>query len=454
MKPVITPAEAARLDATGDVPVLMERAGLAVALAAVGMGARYGSTVAVLAGPGNNGGDGAVAARILHRRGVGVTMHLLAEPVTDPARVALARARQAGVRVMPFGPPRSVDLVIDALFGGGYRPGLDPAVEAWFEIPVPVLSVDVPTGLDPLDGSVARAAFTATRTVTFHALRTGHLLGEGPDRCGAVTVADIGLEGGVPDLLLAEPADTVRPPRPRVSHKWSAGSVLCVGGSMGMVGAAILVARSALAFGAGAAGVTVPEVALAQAAGPDVLAHPLPEVPDRYGVLVVGPGLGRLAPEIVPGLVDDPRPVVFDADALGVFATEPLSARSGPTVLTPHAGEFRRITGSEPSPAAARALAGSTGAVVLLKGNPTFVTDGATPWVVTSGGPELATIGSGDVLAGMIGALLARGADPLQAAISAAFWHGAAGADLAREGTVTADRLAHHVARFAWAEAA
>jgi len=453
VKPVITPAEAARLDAGGDIPVLMERAGLAVALAAVGMGARYGSTVAILAGPGNNGGDGSVAARILRRRGVGVTLYLVAEPVTEPARQALARARQAGVRVMALGPLRPVDLVIDALFGGGYRPGLDPAVEAWFGTPSPVLSVDVPTGLDPLDGTVARAAFNATRTVTFHALRTGHLLGEGPDRCGVIKVADIGLEGGVPELLLAESIDTVRPPRRRVSHKWSAGSVLCVGGSVGMVGAAILVARSALGFGAGAAGVAVPDVALAQTAGPDVLAHPLRQVPDRYAVLVVGPGLGDLAPEVAPGFLDDPRPVVFDADALGAVTSEQLSTRSGPTVLTPHAGEFRRLTGSEPGPAPARALAGSTGAVVLLKGNPTIVTDGGTPWVVTSGGPELATIGSGDVLAGMIGALLARGADPLRAAVSAAYWHGVAGADLARTGTVTADRLAAHIGRFAWREA-
>jgi ADP-dependent NAD(P)H-hydrate dehydratase / NAD(P)H-hydrate epimerase len=454
VKPVITPAEAARLDATGDIPVLMERAGLAVALAAVGLGAQYGSTVAVLAGPGNNGGDGSVAARILHRRGVGVTLYLLAEPVTDPARQALARARQAGVTVRALGPPRPVDLVIDALFGGGYRPGLEPAVEAWFGTTAPVLAVDVPTGLDPLDGTVARAAFTATRTVTFHALRTGHLLGDGPDRCGLVTVADIGLQGGEPELLLAESIDTIRPPRLRVSHKWSAGSVLCVGGSVGMVGAAILVARSALGFGAGAAGVAVPDVGLAQTAGPDVLAYPLRQVPERYGILVVGPGLGDLAPEVAPGYLDDPRPVVFDADALGAVTSEQLSTRSGPTVLTPHAGEFRRLAGSEPDPVAARALAGSTGAVVLLKGNPTIVTDGGTPWVVTSGGPELATIGSGDVLAGMIGALLARGVDPLRAAVSAAYWHGVAGADLAREGTITANRLAAHIGRFAWQEAA
>jgi hydroxyethylthiazole kinase-like uncharacterized protein yjeF len=432
----------------------MERAGLAVALAAVELGARYGSTVAILAGPGNNGGDGSVAARLLHGRGVAVTLHLLSEPVTDPARAALARARQAGVRVRPLGPPHPVDLVIDALFGGGYRPGLDPVVEAWLAVPTPVLSVDVPTGLDPLDGTVAQAAFTATRTVTFHALRTGHVLGAGPDRCGVVTVADVGLEGGGPDLMLAEAIDAIRPPRRRVSHKWSAGSVVCVGGSLGMVGAAILVARSALAFGSGAAAVAVPDVALAQTAGPDLLAHLIDRVPDRYGVIVVGPGLGDLAPEVVPGFLDDPRPVIFDADALGAVSIEQLSARTGPSVLTPHAGEFFRLTGVEGGPAAARELAGSSGAVVVLKGNPTFVTDGGTPWVVSSGGPELATIGSGDVLAGMIGALLSRGADPLRAAVSAAYWHGVAGADLARAGTVTADRLAGHIRGFAWGDSA
>ncbi len=450
MRSVITPEESARLDGLYDVDRLMARAGREVFREAVGMGAAYGSRVVVLAGPGNNGGDGLVAARLLHARGVGVSVQILEEPRTEPAARALRLARAAGVRISSPAEPSPADLVVDALFGGGFRGALPPETAAWVGTPAPVLSVDVPSGLDPLTGVAADLCFTARRTITFHALRTGHLMGAGPDRCGAVVVADIGQTGERPTFLLAEAVDTVRPLRPRLVHKWSAGSVLVVGGDRGMVGAAILTGRSALAYGAGAVGVASPELTIVQTAAPDLLAHDPETPPGRYRVLVVGPGLGKSAGEHVTRLIDDPRPIVFDADALGVLDRDLLAARGGPSVVTPHADEFRRLTGEEPAPHAAAAFARQSGAVVLLKGNPTFVTDGSTPWVVTSGGPELATIGSGDVLAGMIAALMARGVAPAVAARSASYWHGVAAADLRRSGTVTAQMLVDHIRGFAW----
>ncbi len=450
MKPVITPAESGRLDALGDVDALMERAGWAIYRAATEMGAGYGTRVVVLAGPGNNGGDGLVAARHLRHRGVAVSVQLLAEPRTGPAARALLRARAAGVPVSPVTAPSRADLVIDALFGGGFRGELPAEIQAWADSPSRVLAVDVPSGLDPLTGSASEVCFRAERTVTFHALRTGHVLGAGPDRCGVVVVADIGQAGEQPMFLLAEDSDAPRPGRNRSAHKWSAGSVLVVGGGPGMVGAAILAGRSALTFGAGAVGVATPDPAIVQTAAPELLAYGLDSPPGRYRVLVVGPGLGAHAAEVVPSLLEDPRAMVFDADALGVLTPELLSVRGGPSVVTPHDDEFRRLTREDPSPHAAGALARTTGGVVLLKGNPTIVTDGGASWLVRSGGPELATIGTGDVLAGMIAALIARGLPALDAALSAAYWHGVAAADLRRSGTVTAEMLSVHIRGFAW----
>jgi NAD(P)H-hydrate epimerase len=449
MLAVISPEEAARLDAEAEVSVevLMERAGRAVALAAAGMGAGYGKKVTVLAGPGNNGGDGYVAARHLKRRGAAVRVLALEDPRTEAAREA--RKSAAGVRIGTLGDPIETDLIVDALFGGGFRGALPAEVEKWIAHPAPVLAVDLPTGLDAASGRAATPAFNAARTVTFHARKTGHLLGDGPDRCGEVIVADIGLKGGAPTYLLAEESDAPLPRRPRRAHKWSAGSVLVVGGAPGMVGAALLAARGALRFGAGAVGVAVPEesAAVARAAAPELLHYSIDALPERYQVLLVGPGLGSERDDLVRRLLEAWRgPVVADADALAALDRN-RPARSGPLVITPHQAEFRRLAGGEATPEAAAGLASDLEAVVLLKGNPTWVTDGSTPWAVTSGGPELATIGTGDVLAGMISALLAGGMGAELAARSAAYWHGRAGAMLAESGTVTAADLVEEIGR-------
>jgi len=469
MKPIITPEEAARLDATATEPAetLMERAGLGVALAAVRMGARYGTRVLALAGPGNNGGDAYVASRYLRRRGVAVEVRALGYPKGEGslARKAAAAAAAAGVPVRPLGAPEPCDLLIDGLFGAGFHGKLAEPAAAWTVQRSPVLAVDLPSGLDASDGSTAGAVFTAQRTVTFHALKVGHLFGEGPDRCGAVEVVDIGLAGGEAELRLCEEGDAPAPVRARTAHKWSAGAVLVVGGSAGIAGAAVLAGRAAANFGAGYVRLACPGAlqAVLAAADPSLTtvgigtgrsfsaasAQAVLAAGERFDVMALGPGLGPGREAFVAALLAGwERPLVLDADAIAAAGEDGLAARRYPTVITPHAGEFHRLTGEEAGWRPAAALAGRTGTVVLLKGNPTVVA-GRERWVVTSGGPELATLGTGDVLTGMLAALIARGLDPETAARSAAFRHGRTAARLAVGGTVTASALAGRVGRFA-----
>ncbi|MCP3976967.1 MAG: NAD(P)H-hydrate dehydratase [bacterium] len=468
MRLVISPQESNRLDAASTVPVavLMERAGLGVALAAVDMGVGYGSRVVVLAGRGNNGGDGYVAARYLQGRGAHVTVHALGSPA-DPASVAgqaWVRAVRSGVNVIDFGEPEPADLLIDALFGVGFRGELPEQVVPWLDHDSPVLAVDVPSGLDAGTGEVDAFSFVADATITFHALKPGHLLGEGPDRCGVIDVVDIGLTGGSPELRLCDGDDAPVPYRSRTAHKWSVGSVAVVGSSRGMIGAGVLAAQSALNAGAGSAAVVCPGAVQSQVATmtPGLLtkgigdsdhftesdAAEILDYTDRFDVVVLGPGLGEdqgLTRDVV---AQRRGKLLIDADGLNNLGGPGLLAdRSGPTIITPHAGEFTRLTGQPASYLTAMTIPDETGAIVLLKGNPTFVL-GAEQWVVTTGGPELATIGTGDVLAGVVSALWACGLDAETAARSGAFWHGVAGADLASRRTVTATELMSTVGEF------
>lgn len=454
MRPVLTGEEYRRVDQayTGDLAEAMERAGHAVALAAARHGAGYGKRVVILAGPGNNGGDGYVAARHLRARGAAVEVQALAAPVTDLARAAADRALAAGVVIRDL-EVTDTDLVIDAVFGGGSRHGIPSGVLAWMDTPAPVIAVDYPTGLDPDSGAVAERAFRAVETVTFGCLKTGHLLGAGPDHCGVVTVADIGISGGEPSLFVAEAADAPRPARSRTTHKWAAGSVLVIGGSPGLAGAAILTGRAALAFGAGTVYLTSPDRQASQTAAPELPTYDLDQARerlDRFDVVVAGPGLAEADQGVAKELVTEAGRVVLDAGGLTPELVEAAGAGDAEVVITPHNAEFARVAGVGAGTFSIRSLAMCKGLTVLRKGNPTMVTDGGLPVLVRTGGPELASIGTGDVLAGMLGALLARGLSGREAAISAAYWHGVAGADLARRGTLTADRLARHIGRFAW----
>jgi len=468
MRPVLTAEQSRHQDtlAAEDPRLLLERAGRAVAQQAVALGVGYGSRVAVLVGPGNNGGDGYVAAQYLAARGVSVDVYPLASPRTDPAKWACERARQEGALIRDWKENRPADLVIDALFGGGFR-GTLPHLSHWAdkmeECSPPWLAVDVPSGLDATTGEAASGTRPARATVTFQGFRVGHLVGSGPDLCGRIVVSDIGLPDIEPEMWLCEESDAPLPVRSRTAHKWSSGSVLVIGGSDGLDGAATLTARSALRAGAGAVMIACPPTVEEKVRAPEIMtraigssrsltADDLPQILElvqRFDLAVIGPGLGSSTD--LPGFVNGflqawSGPVVADADALNALDSPTGLIRNGKTVVTPHTGEFQRLTGWPGSYETASRLAHETGVTVLLKGAPTFVI-GEKRWVVDTGGPELATIGTGDVLAGMIGAFwAATGGSGTRAARSAAYWHGMAGAELQAVRTVNADQLVEQVA--------
>jgi hydroxyethylthiazole kinase-like uncharacterized protein yjeF len=424
VQPIVTPEEMGAIDAAAPEPVevLIGRAGAAVARAALQLlGGAYGRRVVVLAGKGNNGNDGRDAAARLRRRGVRVE-------VLDAAHLPAT---------LPV-----CDLVVDAAYGTGFRGS--------FEAPdvggAPVLAVDVPSGVSGLTGEVSGRPLGADRTVTFAAWKPGLLLGEGRALAGDVEVADIGLDTSSARAHLVEDVDVAAwlPERPTDSHKWKA-AVWVVAGSPGMTGAAHLSARAAQRGGAGYVRLSTPGVPDDPQRPTEAVGHALAAAGwdravltdlDRFGALVVGPGLGRgeaSAAATHHVVTDAPVPVVVDGDgltALGGDAGTMLAKREVPAVLTPHDGEFERLAGHRPGPdrlAAARALAADLSAVVLLKGPTTVVADpDGDVLVVTSGDARLATAGTGDVLSGLVGAFLAQGLDPLLAAAAAAHVHGRA----------------------------
>ncbi len=439
MLPVLTVPEMNRIDAaaleSSSLEVLVGRAGLAVALAAMGMlGGAYGRRVVVIAGRGNNGADGRVAASVLRRRG---------------ARLRIVEAGS----VETIGP---ADLVVDAAYGTGFRGEYrSPILVAG----TPVLAVDIPSGVKGDTGEVSGSPSPASRTVTFVALKPGLLQGQGARLAGRVSVADIGLPTGTPDISVVEDGDVTAlfPPRRHAGNKWSA-ALMVVAGSPGMTGAAALCARSAYRSGAGMVRLGVPGADLSGSPASEAVSVQLPrqgwsaealEAASRCAAVVVGPGLGRqegTAGEVRRLVAESPVPVVVDADglfALGrVGGDDSFRARSR-VVLTPHDGEYARLTGADPGPdriAASRRLAASSGAVGLLKGPTTAVSDPAGRVLLgVAGTTALATAGTGDVLSGIIGAMLARGMEPLEAAGLAAHVHGRAGAQGRGEGLMAGD---------------
>ncbi len=429
------------IDAHAPVPVdvLIGRAGAAVARVALEMlGGAYGRRVHVLAGPGNNGADGRVAADRLRERGVAVTVHDALDPPTGL-------------------PP--CDLVIDAAFGTGFRDRWAPPEVG----DAAVLAVDVPTGLDAGRGTAIRGTIAADRTVTFGAAKPGHLFGDGPRVVGRLDIVDIGLGVDPPtvasDAGIVERGDVAAwlPTRGRDAHKWTT-AVRIVAGSSGMTGAAWLAAAGAQRAGAGIVVASCPGI---DAALPiEVVGRVIPPFDwtddlmvdlHRFSSLVIGPGLGRAEyaiPSIVAAIESSTVPTVIDGD--GLFAMSwnehgaPIDLRDREVafVLTPHDGEYLQLLGVAPDPdriVAARRLVDATGAVVLLKGPNTVVASPDGPaMVVTNGDQRLATAGSGDVLAGVLAALLAAGLDPARAAAAAAWLHAGA-ADRAGEGLVAGD---------------
>jgi ADP-dependent NAD(P)H-hydrate dehydratase / NAD(P)H-hydrate epimerase len=437
--PILTPEEMAAVDAAAREPVevLIERAAAAVADEVLDLlGGGYGRRVVVLAGKGNNGADGRSAAVRLRRRGV---------------RVEVIDAGYAPARLP------DADLVVDAAYGTGFR-GEYIAPEVG---DTPVLAVDIPSGVDGVTGEVHGRVLAARRTVTFAALKPGLVLEPGRSLAGSAVVADIGLAVGAPAAGLVEPAD-VRgwlPVRPSTAHKWEA-SVLIVAGSPGMTGAAHLAAAAAHRAGAGMVRLGSPGLADDPGRPVEAVGVALPaagwteivlEVAPRFHGLVIGPGLGVGASTqaaVRDVIAAAGLPLVIDGDALTALGRDVASVlrdRNPPTVLTPHDGEYERLTGARPGPdrfEAARQLAAQTGAVVLLKGPSTVVAapDGRVR-MITSGDARLATAGTGDVLSGIIGALLASALPPLEAAAAGAWLHARAGAHGPALGLVASDLL-------------
>jgi len=354
--------------------------------------------------------------------------------------------------------PKS-DLVIDAAYGTGFRGDYsapDPAG-------APVLAVDIPSGIDGLTGEAQPGAVRATETITFAAMKTGLLLGAGFEHAGRVSVADIGLDVSRSSIGVVEAPDVAGwlPARERNSHKWKS-ALWMIAGSPGMTGAADMAAGAAMRAGAGTVRLGIPGVPPSPRF-PEVIGRWLPEEGwdddviagdlERMKAVVMGPGLGRSDATVgaVRRLVAKAKlPVVIDADALYALGSldDParfLRNRPGPTVLTPHDGEFNRLMGCPPGPrriSAVRHLAFTTGATVLLKGSTTIVADPAGDVLLTTAGDaRLATAGSGDVLSGVIGALLAQGLDAPQAAAAGAFVHGTAASLGWRRGLVAGDLL-------------
>jgi ADP-dependent NAD(P)H-hydrate dehydratase / NAD(P)H-hydrate epimerase len=426
MLPVLTVAEMRAVDAaaqaTTPVETLVERAGTAVAVAAIElMGGAYGRRVVVVAGKGNNGSDGRVAAAVLRGRG---------------ARVQLVEP--GALEVLP-----AADLVIDAAYGTGFRGSYQaPAVAPGTR----VLAVDIPSGVTGDDGNAAGRVLAADRTVTFAALKPGLLQGDGIGLAGRVSVADIGLAVDHARLHLVKDGDVTRlvPAKGRDGNKWRS-AVLVVAGSPGMTGAAGMCARAAFRAGSGMVRLGVPGGDVADSPAAEAVSIALPahgwaevalEQAERCKSIVVGPGLGRdpaTAAEVRRLVTGTDLPLVVDAD--GLFALGQLDGdhplRSEPSVvLTPHDGEYGRLLDSPPGAdrvAAARRLAAASGGTALVKGSTTVVADpSGQALAVTAGSPRLATAGTGDVLSGVIGAFLARGVAPLEAAALAAHVHGRA----------------------------
>jgi len=459
-------AEADRLTIAGGTPgiTLMEKAGLAVA-DAVARRHPPGSNVVVIAGPGNNGGDGFVAARVLRGRGYAVRVLLVGERGRLKGDAATAAA-QLTDPMLPATPDAltGAHAIVDALFGAG----LDREVEglpramimAMNDCAAPVFAVDLPSGVNGANGVVMGVAIQAAETVTFFCRKPGHVLLPGRLHCGAVTIADIGIRRDVLDRIaprtFANTPDLWGSsfPVPDVAgHKYTRGHAVVVSGGVSHTGAARLAARAALRVGAGLVTVASPREALPvhAAANLAVMVRPVDGPAElaafladrRLNAVVLGPGggVGAGMRAMVAAALDDGRSVVLDADALTSFADDPNplvqalgACKDGAAVLTPHAGEFARLFGNIPQVFGlrhklekARAAAQHAGAVVVLKGADTVVAspDGRAA-IGENAPPWLATAGSGDVLAGFVAGLLAQGMPAFEAAAAAVWLHGEA----------------------------
>ena len=473
--PLLTVAELRACEATAQATLpahaLMARAGAAAARFLAEQIAHAPSplaakTVWIAAGPGNNGGDALVVAAELHRAGIAVEVCLPVDVKPDDAQWALAAARAAGVPVTSA-PPASFDAygwLVDGLFGIGLGRALEGIfadlagrLSARARSAGHVLALDLPSGLDSDTGNVVGAgpAVRATHTVTFIAAKPGLYTGVGRDHAGAVSIAPLAVE-------LQPVATTVRlngpdlfaawlPARDYASHKGTFGTLAVIGGDTGMSGAPILAARAALHAGAGKVhvGFIGRDAPPYDPQHPELMLHPAGDLAlSAMDAVAAGCGMGTGAPtrSVVDEILQAPAPVLLDADALNLIARDDalaarVAGRDTPCVLTPHPLEAARLLGTDTASvqrdrlAAARALSARFGAVAVLKGSGTVVAapDGRVS-INPTGNAGLSTGGTGDVLGGLIGALLAQRLPPLEAALAGVWLHGRAAEALCNEG--------------------
>lgn len=449
---------------------LMQRAGLAAARLAMAV-APHARTIWVACGPGNNGGDGFEAAAQLRRRGFAPVVTFIGDEARLPpdAKASLLRARDAGI-AFASEPPVEFDLAIDALLGIGASRPPDGAMADWLRrmnaCTQPVLSIDVPSGLDADTGVLSLEDFAANGPrfcITFLTLKPGLFTAQGRDAAGTVWFDDLGCGPGAeaPTAQLAgQPEDK---PRSHASHKGSYGDVAVIGGGPGMAGAALLAGSAALHGGAGRVfvGLLDPSAAPVDIAQPELMlrdGHTL----DLMGMTVVcGCGGGKAVGELLPRVMATAAALVLDADALNAIAAdaalqtqlEERARRGRPTVITPHPLEAARLLGCSAKEVqadrlkAARELAKRFGVVAVLKGSGTVIADAgeSAPVVNLTGNARLATAGTGDVLAGMLGAAMAAKRAPFEAAHEAVWRHGhIADAWPADAPPLTAGTLARH----------
>jgi ADP-dependent NAD(P)H-hydrate dehydratase / NAD(P)H-hydrate epimerase len=478
---------------------LMERAGAGVAQTVERLAAD--GPVAVICGKGNNGGDGLVLARLLREAGRVVNVVCVSSPGDYKGDALANLERLPGARPVrldggawsaedsPVGtgesPLSGVAVIVDALLGTGFegepRGEVGEAIEAIDRARAPVVSVDVPSGVDASTGVVAGSAVSAAITVTFHRAKPGLWIRPGKAYAGEVQIIDIGIPRGAPaesSIGLIEPAVMeVLPRREPAGTKFISGHVLVAGGSRGLTGAPRMAALASMRTGAGYVTVCVGatlQAILASGGTPEMMTLGLPdddgalrveavagvlEATRRGGALALGPGLGRSDESVAFArrlALEAKVPLVLDADGLNAHAgrLRKLSGREAPTVLTPHAGELARLLECESAEVESarlehvREAAEKAASVVVLKGDDTLIADPQGTVAVSPGGsPALATAGTGDVLTGVIAALLAQGLEPFRAAAAGVWLHAEAGRRAARqlgaaEGVIASDVIA------------
>ena len=435
------------------VPPLMERAGAAAAELALRLQAGHGLPPLVVAGPGNNGGDAFVVARLLRQRGLAPVLVFAGDAARLPADARAAHdawlACGGSLREeIPEGQPSRFGIAIDGLFGVGLNAGrpLEGRYAALLArinaLSCPVLALDLPSGIDSETGRIAGAAVHATHTASFIALKPGLLTLDGPDHCGEISVHGLGLEPIQDGGRTIAPALFAGQLKPRLhnSHKGSYGAVGIIGGAPGMAGAPLLAGRAALHLGAGRVYVGMLEALAVDPQQPELMLRDPAAVFALAGCLAIGPGLGQsdAALALLRRAIDCELPLLVDADALNLLALHPvliarLARRAAPTLLTPHPAEAARLQGCDVAVvqadrrAAALALAQRCNAGVVLKGCGSVIALPDGRWFInTTGNAGLASAGTGDVLTGMAAALLAQDWPPDQALLAAVHLHGVA----------------------------